>query len=298
MYEKAYPLDIAAAMLECQPKKIMTEWAKGTIRIVLDFGDKPTYTHTGIRHEVRSPWRGRISAPATTNYFSGELINPPFSSNQELSEDIPEFYRDYSQSGFYFEGCYQGCYRGVERLHDEASTTDHLQIDAHVYGYWVVPYEEFSRLQVQKQFKLKPYPSDHTSSAVTLICGHAPSQKELRITETEMKVLEGLLVKRPVKRQAQDAPVEATAQGEHGNIERFALERERVLAAALYVARHYKTEIRDSLISHAECIYKYGFLFWKDGKKVPEPERLTKILSDAAKRPEEWRILGRKANKK
>ncbi|QXN83720.1 hypothetical protein JMJ85_00590 [Salmonella enterica subsp. diarizonae] len=41
MTETTYPLDVAAEMLECQQKKIITEWAKNTISVVMDFGDKP-----------------------------------------------------------------------------------------------------------------------------------------------------------------------------------------------------------------------------------------------------------------
>ncbi|MGY4028370.1 hypothetical protein ACW5WQ_20895 [Aeromonas rivuli] len=306
MREAAYPLDIAAAILECQPKKIMTEWAKGTIKVVLDFGEKPS---AALLH---SGWGGYIYAPATTEYFPDELLTPEFSGPREddsplaaivghyenrLEKSIPAFQRDYSQSGFYFEGPSQW-FNGIERLYDEAADAEFMQVNMRFYGYWAVPYEEFSRMHVQGKFKLKPYSPDPLSLAVTLTCNYPPEKKNLRITETEMQVMRELLGKRSTKSQGQTATTtETTAQQEHKHVERFALGRERILAAALYVAHHYKPEIGKSFKSHAECIEKYGYLFWKD-EAAPDHERITKVLSDATRRPEEWKILGGNANKK
>lgn len=292
MREAAYPLDIAADMLECQQKKIMTEWAKGNIQIVLDFGEEFSEY-------------GEISAPATTDYFPEELLNPgqveDFISTflgkpSTFVEHIPGFHHDYSQSGFYYEGSTDGVGPPTKRVSEDGKP-DTQQISARLCGYWAVPYEEFSRLHIQQSFKLKPHSHNPALSAVTLTCKRAPEKKLLRITKTDMQIMRELLAKQQSRRPTAP-PSEPTAPEVHGNIERFALERERVLAAALYVAHHYKPEIGKSFKSHAQCIHNYSFLFWPDDKHRPEPERLAKILADAARRPEEWKILGGKAKEK
>ncbi|SPX20561.1 hypothetical protein [Escherichia coli] len=82
-------------------------------------------------------------------------------------------------------------------------------------------------------------------------------------------------------------------------MERFALEREKVLAAALYVAYHFPKDVGKTLKSHAEAIEKHGYLFW-DGNPTPTPDagRIAKILSDARRLPNEWKILGGNAKAK
>ncbi|MGL4890550.1 MAG: hypothetical protein ACRC52_07065, partial [Aeromonas veronii] len=187
----------------------------------------------------------------------------------------------------------------------EVSTPDLMTVrDVLLFGYWVVPYGEFLRLHVQSRFTLKPLSSDPKESAVTATFTpgegsrriNAPDKKNLRITATEIKAMRELLAKQQ-KRQP-PTPIESATTEFHGNVERFALERERVLAAALYVAHHYKPEVGKTFKSHAQCIYDYRFLFWPDDKHTPEPERLAKILADATRRPEEWKILGGKSKAK
>lgn len=288
MRETTYPVDIAAVMLGCQQKKIIAEWARGTFRMVLDLGAKP----------ISDPERGGdifgwhdgiyVIAPATTEYLPQWLID--FKDESEIHR-----HHDYPQAGFYFSSQYSG-----------TSCPDHLDgmksvLDVLLYGYWSVTYEEFSRLHVQDGITLHPYSPNQALDAISAIIddrGQWPDKKELRVTKTDLELLGKLLTKHPTRHQEQVHPLsETTAPQEHKNTERFALGRERILAAALYVAHHYKSEIGKTFKSHADCIDKYGYLFWKD-EPVPDHERITKVLSDATRRPEEWKILGGRAKKR
>lgn len=323
MYETAYPIDAAAEMLGCQQKKIMAEWAKGTISIVLDFGSEEkispeSYGGYDQRGNIIRPWNAAdISAPATTEYFPDELLNPKrvkrlfhsptarIRAIESGSEDamyeyeIPTFFHEYAQSGFYFD----------ER-HSRAKKTDDtgvMQIsDVLLYGLWGVPYSEFARVHVQDSFSLRTCSPDPALSAVvvTFTPGdgsrriNAPDKKNLRITESDMAVMRKLLANRPGHQQAQPMPEELPGQPKsHGGIERFALEREKILAAALYVAHHFPKEVGKSFKSHAEAIAKHGYIFWQN-EPAPDAGRIAKMLSDAARPPSEWKILGGNAKSK
>ncbi|EOB9836428.1 hypothetical protein ACIZPR_002729 [Escherichia coli] len=82
MYENTYPIDTAASILGCTQKKILTEWAKGTIKIALDFGpessiNRQSYTDYDRWGYPAKPWNiASISAPATNDYFPPELLQP------------------------------------------------------------------------------------------------------------------------------------------------------------------------------------------------------------------------------
>lgn len=309
MYEKLYPLDTAAEMLGCQQKKIMAEWAKGTIQIVLDFGPEngiktDSYTDYDRWGYPASPWNSAdISAPATPDYFPDGLLNPEWLGSKEFGRKVlPTFYHEYSQSGFYFDETHS--------RKEERDTGNLWVINILLYGYWVVPYEEFSRLQVQDSFTLKACSRKPTLASVTAIFTphggsrriHAPEKKNLRITESNMNVMRKMLARRPGHQQAQTLPEEQPEQSKsHGGVERFALEREKILAAALYVAHHFPKEAGKTFKSHAECIDKHAYLFWKggpEGDTAPDPERVAKILSDATRTPGEWKILGGNAKSK
>lgn len=323
MYENTYPIDTAAEMLGCQQKKIITEWAKGTISIVLDFGPKEkisrasydVYDQRGYRIK---PWNNAdISAPATEEYFPDKLLNPkrvkrffhsPAARTRAIesgSEDAlyeyetPTFFHEHTQSGFYFDKHYSGA--------KKADDTGVMQIsDVLLYGLWGVPYSEFARVHVQDSFTLRacsPNPA-LSAVAVTFTPGNgsrrinAPEKKNLRITESDIAAMRKLLANRPSHQQAQPAPEELPGQPKsHGGIERFALEREKILAAALYVAHHFPKEVGKSFKSHAEAIAKHGYIFWPN-EPAPDAGRMAKMLSDAARPPSEWKILGGNAKAK
>ncbi|EAA4188191.1 hypothetical protein QF20_004492 [Salmonella enterica subsp. enterica] len=316
MYETTYPIDTAAEMLGCQQKKIITEWAKGTIRIVLDFGPrekvKPaSYEDVDARFNRITPWNiADVSAPATVEYFPNELLNPKkeerlialFSkdSGTELVTVFPSLYHEYSQSGFYFD-----------RKHSRAAKPDSVGImeisGVLLYGLWVVPYSEFARVHVQESFTLRPCSPKAalTTVAATFTPGggsrriNAPDKKNLRITESDMAVMRKLLANRPSHQPAQPIQEASPEQPKsHGGAERFAMEREKILAAALYVAHHYPKEVGKSFKSHAEAIEKHSYLFWKGKSVAPDVGRIAKILSDATRVPEEWKILGGNAKSK
>ncbi len=302
VYEDSFPLDAAAEMLGCQQKKIMTEWAKGNINVVLDFGseenmDTDVWDEYGRYHNRIWPWNiADISAPATTDFFPADF----FDKDVWLYGNT---YHAYGKSGF----CHCHGHSVIKYQAGEGGEPGVMTVQCVLlFGHWVIPYSEFIRLHVQSRFALKPHSSHSSMAAVTATFTpgegprriNAPDKKNLRITESGIAVLRKLLSKRPAKPQEQaDSATETTAPQEHKHVERFALGRERILAAALYVANHYKSEIGKSFKSHAECIEKYGYLFWKD-EAAPDHERITKVLSDATRRPEEWRILGGNANKK
>ncbi|EBR8049216.1 hypothetical protein DRT60_00205 [Salmonella enterica subsp. enterica serovar Altona] len=309
MYEKLYPLDTAAEIMGCQQKKIMAEWAKGTIQVVLDFGPedgiKPeSYTDYDRWGYPALPWNSAdISAPATVEFFPDDLLNGEWLGSPEKGHEIfPTLYHEYSQSGFYFDERYS------EREERESSKL--CVKNVLLYGYWAVPYEEFSRLQVQDSFTLKVCSRKTALTAVTAIFTprggsrriNAPEKKNLRITESDMAVMRKLLSGRPGHQQAQPPAEEPQEHAKtHGGVERFALEREKILAAALYIAHHFPKEKGKSFKSHAECISKHAYLFWKggpEGDTPPDPERIAKILSDATRTPDEWKILGGNAKSK
>ncbi|MFK3810824.1 hypothetical protein ACI1VO_29290, partial [Escherichia coli] len=81
MYENTYPIDTAASILGCTQKKILTEWAKGTIKIALDFGpessiNRQSYTDYDKWGYPAKPWNiASISAPATNDYFPPCLVS-------------------------------------------------------------------------------------------------------------------------------------------------------------------------------------------------------------------------------
>lgn len=311
VYEDSFSLEEAAEKLGCQQKKIMAEWANGNIKMVLDFGPEenvnPDLWDKYDRHyRDISPWcLADVSAPATEAFFPNELLTPlltpSFLNPSCLEEDNPTFFQSYGQSGFY----YSSENSKAEKQPSKDGASDVMRaIGVLLFGYWVVSYREFLRLHIQSSFTLKPLTDDpnELTVAATFIPGegsrrvNAPDKKNLRITATGIETMKGLIAKQN-KRQ-QPLPIEAATQEFHGNVERFAIERERVLAAALYVARHYKSEVGKTFKSHAQCIHDYRFLFWPDDKSTPEPERLAKILADAARRPEEWKILGGKQKEK
>lgn len=314
MYEPTYPIDTAAEMLGCQQKKIMTEWAKGTIQIVLDFGAKDkvkpaSHEDVDARYNRLTPWNiADISAPAKDDFFPTDLLNPKkeerplfffeADKGKELVTVFPSLYHEYSQSGFYFD------HKHSRAVPDGAGVM--LVYDVLLYGLWVVPYSEFSRVHVQDTFTLQACSPNAAFAAVaaTFTPGigsrriNAPEKKNLRITESDMGVMRKMLAKRPGHQQAQTLPDEQPPQSKsHGGIERFALEREKILAAALYVAHHFPKEKGKTFKSHADCIDKRSYLFWKD-EPAPDPERVAKILSDATRIPDEWKILGGNAKSK
>lgn len=304
MYETAYPIDTAAEMLGCQQKKIMTEWAKGTINIVLDFGSPDALNHGRFeKYDSRSyspvtPWNAAsITAPATAEYFPDGILS---FDDKYLHESI---FHEYYNSGFYFDNRYSK----AELLEEKQDCADVMQAsNVLLYGLWSVPYGEFARVHVQESFTLRPCSPKAalTTVAATFTPGggsrriNAPDKKNLRITESDMAVMRKLLANRPGHQQAQPVPEALPEQPKsHGGIERFALEREKVLAAALYIAHHFPKETGKTFKAHAEAIEKHAYLFWKD-EPAPDAGRIAKILSDATRVPEEWKILGGNAKSK
>ncbi|ENM0555172.1 hypothetical protein AB6Q20_002182 [Salmonella enterica] len=299
MHENTYPIEIAAELLGCQQKKIITEWAKGTIQIVLDFGPKDKITqesyHQASRNKLIKPWNAaEIYAPATQDYFPPEFFKDEPEDNH-LSGWPPSCHHEYSQSGFYYDS-----------YHSKIDCLDNDSLiiigNALLYGLWQLPYDEFSRRQVSNIFTLYPY-SDNPAinEAMALFSPgegtrriNAPEKKNLRITGSNIEVMRKLLSSRYNNKKSQSL---TSVTKEHGGVERFALGRERVLAAALYVAHHYPKDIGKSFKSHAETIEKHGYKFWKFGE-APSTHNIAKILSDTTRPPEKWKILGGNAKPK
>lgn len=316
MYENTYPIDTAASMLGCTQKKILTEWAKGKIKIALDFGSKSSINPNSYGNYDKlgrpvKPWNiANISAPATKDYFPTELLQPkeeerlrlvPSNREPELVLVFKSTYHQYSQSGFYFDS-----------NHSDAQVHEgNLMVVSNVllYGLWAIPYSEFSRAHTQEIFTLKPYTDNLSLSIVTATFKpnsdsrriNAPEKKNLRITDSEMMAMQKILAQRPGYQRAEQPTDNRNLEKQdvHGGVERFALEREKVLAAALYVAHHFPKDVGKTLKSHAEAIEKHGYLFW-DGNPTPTPDagRIAKILSDTRRLPKEWKILGGKAKPK
>lgn len=305
MYENTYPIDTAASILGCTQKKILTEWAKGTIKIALDFGpessiNRQSYTDYDKWGYPAKQWNiASISAPATNDYFPPELLQP---SKLFHDDDEPEsIYHQYSQSGFFFDSDYSAA-----QVHDGK-----LMVVSNVllYGLWTVPYAEFSRVHIQDTFTLNPYTNNPSLSKVTATFTprggsrriNTPEKKNLRITDSEMTVMKKILAQRPGHQRTEQPTDDRNQekQDTHGGVERFALEREKVLAAALYVAYHFPKDVGKTLKSHAEAIEKHGYLFW-DGNPTltPDAGRIAKMLSDARRLPNEWKILGGNAKAK
>lgn len=310
MNEATYQLDIAAEMLGCQQKKILTEWAKDTISVVIDLGDETEGNTANLSVDLSNqPRRDEFF-----NRFPGESFNPfqLLAENRRLTRDerkrndelMDESQREllcwYGQSGFNIP----------HRMRDEATNKNNkdrniIKTRAYIFGLWRVSYTDYSRQQVQRSFTLTPYPKNASSENLTATF-EAPSnsntptlaKKNLRLTESSVAIMRQLLANRPGRQQARPAQEELPEQPKsHGGIERFALERERILAAALYVAHHFPKEAGKTFKSHAGCIDKHSYLFWKD-EPAPDPERVAKILSDATRTPDEWKILGGNAKPK
>ncbi|HBK1610661.1 TPA: hypothetical protein RXQ19_003193 [Escherichia coli] len=305
MYENTYPIDTAASILGCTQKKILTEWAKGTIKIALDFGpessiNRQSYTDYDKWGYPAKQWNiASISAPATNDYFPPELLQP---SKLFHDDDEPEsIYHQYSQSGFFFDSDYSAAQVRDGKLMVVSNVL--------LYGLWTVPYAEFSRVHIQDTFTLNPYTNNLSLSKVTATFTprggsrriNTPEKKNLRITDSEMTVMKKILAQRPGHQRTEQPTDDRNQekQDTHGGVERFALEREKVLAAALYVAYHFPKDVGKTLKSHAEAIEKHGYLFW-DGNPTltPDAGRIAKMLSDARRLPNEWKILGGNAKAK
>ncbi|ECW2473944.1 TPA: hypothetical protein H1884_004663 [Salmonella enterica] len=308
MYETTYHIDTAAEILECQQKKILTEWAKGTINLVLDFGSPDKLSRDCYeKYDSRSyssipPWNAAsITAPATKTFFPEKILSP-----QKTEFDDGYYYEnifhEYLNSGFYFNKHYSK----TEKLKDEHDNIDIMHVyNVLLYGLWVVPYSEFSRIHVQESFTLRvcSHKSALSILAATFAPGdgsrriNAPDKKNLRIIASDIEKMRELLSGRANKQMLSPTSIAVEQQKQHGGIERFALEREKILAAALYVAHHYPKEIGKSFKSHAEAIEKHSYIFWKN-EPAPDAGRIAKMISDAARPPEEWKILGGNAKAK
>ncbi|MBK4716390.1 MULTISPECIES: hypothetical protein [Tenebrionibacter/Tenebrionicola group] len=304
MNETTYQIDIAAEMLGCQQKKILSEWAKGTIQIVLNFGDKTESERAKLLIDSSTQ-------PNSKDFFSrfpGQRPHFSFDStplspevqrrNREIETEVRrELLRQQGQSGFNISH--------NQRERAEMLEGGVIETEAYIFGLWCVAYDDYSRQQVQSSFSMTPYPVSVTPDGVTAI--YTPSsyekdytlaKKNLRITESGMAVMRKLLANRPGRQQVRPVLEELTEQPKsHGGIERFALEREKILAAALYVARHFPKEVGKSFKSHAEAIAKHGYIFWQN-EPAPDAGRIAKMLSDAARPPSEWKILGGNAKSK
>lgn len=327
MNEDIYPIDTAAEILGCQQKKILSEWATGSINIVLDFGDESKIDR-GIyesvdRHYNRiAPWNSAtITAPRLKKYYPKEIVTPEkkyfrnrdpffFGTKPTKNDDMelgyykavyPSFFHCYSVSGFYFDDKYS-------HIHESKDNNLISLSNILLYGLWKISYSEYSRLHVQDTFILTPYSNKFEPSEITVEFTpsgasrriNAPEKKNLRITAADMEILKKLLSKRVGKQNSNETMANLITQNKpHGGIERFALEREKVLAAALYVKHHYPQEIGKTFSSHAQCITKYAYELWTgdDYDIAPDTNRIAKILSDATKKPSDWKILGGKANK-
>lgn len=144
-------------------KKILTEWAKGTIKIALDFGpessiNRQSYTDYDKWGYPAKQWNiASISAPATNDYFPPELLQP---SKLFHDDDEPEsIYHQYSQSGFFFDSDYSAAQVRDGKLMVVSNVL--------LYGLWTVPYAEFSRVHIQDTFTLNPYTNNPSLSKVT-----------------------------------------------------------------------------------------------------------------------------------
>lgn len=209
MIENAYPLDVAAEMLECQPKKIMTEWAKGTIRIVLDFGRKPLVPHNPNLSFIKKLGCRRdnayISAPATLKYFPSMLLHK---YKPDIFKDEQDFYGRAYINGwpvFYHSFHHAGFYSFGGEVAQLESDTGELQLGPIILcGYWVLTYSEFQRAMIQDTFHLT-LPEDVAVSVVfTLGNGQnrindPSSMGNLRITSTDINIMRKLLAGRSIK---------------------------------------------------------------------------------------------------
>lgn len=305
MTETTYPLDVAAEMLGCQQKKIITEWAKNTISVVMDLGDN------------KGPI-ARISIDAKTQPDSKEFFNSfslsemriglfkPLTPEQEKINKLI----DEEQNRLLLR--HYGC--SVFKIHNNfrddtkinlKENRELIETKAVISGLWIVNYNDFIRQHVQNHFTLTPYPAGVVSGEIKaeLESDYYHEQfrltkKNLRITTSDMMIMRGILAGRHNKKtKTLPANEIAEQQKQHGGIERFALEREKILAAALYVAHHYPKEIGKSFKSHAEAIEKHSYIFWKN-EPAPDAGRIAKMISDAARPPEEWKILGGNAKAK
>lgn len=304
MNEATYQLDIAAEMLGCQQKKILSEWAKGTIQIVLNFGDKTRWERAKLFIDSSTQPNSEdffCHFPGQRPQFSFDSVPLPpkvQQQNNEIEAEMRrELLRQYGQSGFNIPH--------NQRENAEMQEGGTIETEAYIFGLWCVSYNDYSRQQVQSSFTLTPYPVSAAPDGINVT--YTPSsydkdctlaKKNLRITESDMAVMRKLLANRPGHQQAQSMPEELPKQPKsHGGIERFALEREKILAAALYVAHHFPKEVGKSFKSHAEAIAKHGYIFWQN-EPTPDSGRIAKMLSDAARPPSEWKILGGNAKSK
>ncbi|HFW3713947.1 TPA: hypothetical protein ACIBKF_003191 [Salmonella enterica subsp. enterica serovar 6,7:y:-] len=282
MYETIYHVDIAAELIGCQQKKIITEWAKGTIDLIIDFGSPEGC------YRDREAYNATITAPVTKEYFTVDFYDcKP---------------HDYGYCGIY----------PLELLQNEIEEKAHknaelITLHTCLYGFWILPYSEFARANIQRSVTLKPYPPSkkYSDMVITFTPKHRAyklDKKILRITSRHMDKLHEILSEKNNKTEDSTLtnekieitqPVNDTTeqQKQHGGIERFALEREKVLAAALYVIHHYPKEVGKSFKSHAEAIENHGYKFWPYGE-MPDTHRIAKMLSDATREPKDWKILG------
>ncbi|ECI0425734.1 hypothetical protein AH312_01800 [Salmonella enterica subsp. enterica] len=303
MNETTYQLDIAAEMLGCQQKKILTEWAKGTIQIVLNFGDRTTQERAKLSIDSSTQ-------PNSKDFFSrfpgerplfayGVALQPNIQRrNSEIEAEMSrELLRHCGQSGFNI--------LNNQRENSKMSEGEVIETEAYIFGLWCVSYSDYSRQQVQSNFTLTPYPDGAEQSGVTATYtpgydkDYTLAKKNLRITESGVSIMRKLLANRPSPQLTQSmSEVSMEQLKSHGGIERFALEREKILAAALYVAHHFPKEVGKSFKSHAEAIEKHSYLFWNGKPPAPDAGKIAKILSDATRVPKEWKILGGNAKSK
>ncbi|ECA2260560.1 hypothetical protein EJJ45_20800 [Salmonella enterica subsp. enterica serovar Stanley] len=307
MTETTYPLDVAAEMLECQQKKIITEWAKNTISVVMDFGDKPRGARAKmlIDADTQSDMReffNRYSRYERSFSFLEELTPEQKKRNADIdAEEQRVLLREYGYSGFEIGWSYRE--NTKSKTHDSDPEKLIIAIDADIFGLWKLNYSDFSRQQVQNCLTLTPYPEGVISGEIKAIIeygydnAYKPVKKNLRLTTRDIEIMRTLLSRRTNKQMPPPPSVAIEQQKQHGGVERFALEREKILAAALYVAHHYPKEIGKSFKSHAEAVEKHSYIFWKS-EPAPDTGRIAKMISDAARPPEEWKILGGNAKTK
>ncbi|EPA6640958.1 hypothetical protein ACQ4ZB_004641 [Serratia marcescens] len=309
MTEITYSLDVAAEILGCQQKKLLTEWAKNTISMVMDFGDdtRGPLAHFFIDASTqpdRNEFISRFPGESPTSFFLRPLDAQQIKRDEEITDDQNrELLRQYGCSGFNIPHHLRD--NAEIHLPDTGNKQCIIETDALIFGLWRVSYNDFNRQQVQGHFTITPYPVNIISGEIKATFTpshhgdkHGLTKKNIRITEHDMDTMRKLLSHRPGNQQAQPPAEESQVHAKtHGGIERFALEREKILAAALYVAHHFPREAGKTFKSHASCIDKHSYLFWKD-EPAPDPERVAKILSDATRTPDEWKILGGNAKSK
>ncbi|HGG5991461.1 TPA: hypothetical protein ACJG4C_000279 [Salmonella enterica subsp. diarizonae serovar 61:r:z53] len=306
MTETTYPLDVAAEMLECQQKKIFTEWAKNTISIVIDFGEGERNILARMSIDAKTqPDKNEFFNSVSINdlaytYIYGKLTEEQKQRNGRIfDENARDVFRQYGYSRFKIDSRD----REHAEIKNSKSGSETIEIEAIIFGLWKVNYNDFSRQQVQDYFTLTPYPNGVISGEIkaTLKSNCAEPfklvKKNLRITASDMEKMRKLLSVRANKQIPPPASIAAEQQKQHGGVERFALEREKILAAALYVAHHHPKEIGKSFKSHAEAVEKHSYIFWKN-EPAPDAGRIAKMISDAARPPEEWKILGGNAKAK